>query len=80
MNANLNVSKKIGVVLPTTPETERHEVMSKSHENDPKSKTPPKLVMYDSVCKFWWGERGWEENGFHIWPRSDDRELVKGKA
>ena len=37
-------------------------------------------LMYDGVCKFG-GERGMEEkNGFHIWPRRDDRELVKGKA
>lgn len=38
------------------------------------------LVMYQSVCKFWWGEREWRENGFHIWTREDDREVVKGKA
>ena len=36
--------------------------------------------MYESVCKFWWGEREVEKNGFHIWPRKDDREVVKGKA
>ena len=38
------------------------------------------MVMYESVCKFG-GERGsGEKNGFHIWPRKDDREVVKGKA
>ena len=37
-------------------------------------------LMYDSVCKFG-GERGMEgKNGFHIWPRTDDREVGKGKA
>jgi hypothetical protein len=36
-------------------------------------------VMYESVCKFG-GEREVGKNGFHIWPRKDDREVVKGKA
>jgi hypothetical protein len=36
-------------------------------------------VMYESVCKFG-GERERGKNGFHIWPRRDDREVVKGKA
>lgn len=26
-----------------------------------------------------WGE-GMGKNGFHIWPRTDDQEAVKGKA
>jgi hypothetical protein len=26
------------------------------------------------------GREGVEKNGFHIWPRKDDREVVKGKA
>ena len=38
------------------------------------------LVMYESVCKLCWGEREWGENGFQIWPRINDRELVEGKA
>jgi hypothetical protein len=36
------------------------------------------LVMYQSMCKFWWGEGSGEENGFHIWPRIEDFEVVKG--
>ncbi len=35
-------------------------------------------VMYQSMCKFWWGEGSGEENGFHIWPRIEDIEVVKG--
>jgi hypothetical protein len=38
------------------------------------------MVMYESVCKLCWGEREWGENGFQIWPRIKDRELVEGKA
>ena len=36
------------------------------------------VVMYQSMCKFWWGEGSGEENGFHIWPRIEDLEVVKG--
>jgi hypothetical protein len=36
-------------------------------------------VMYGSVCKLV-GEREWGKNGFHIWPRKGDLELVKGTA
>ncbi len=36
------------------------------------------MVMYQSMCKFWWGEGSGEENGFHIWPRIEDIEVVKG--
>jgi hypothetical protein len=25
--------------------------------------------MYQSVGKFWWGERGWRKKGYSIWPR-----------
>jgi hypothetical protein len=32
-------------------------------------------VMYESVCKFG-GEREWGKNGFHVWPRKNDREVV----
>lgn len=39
-----------------------------------------RMVMYESVCKLCWGEREWGENGFQIWPRINDRELVEGKA
>ena len=36
--------------------------------------------MYESVCKFG-GERGrWGKNGFQIWPRKEDLEVVEGKA
>jgi hypothetical protein len=35
--------------------------------------------MYQFVCKFGLAG-GEEENGFHIWPREDDRQMVKGKA
>jgi hypothetical protein len=37
-------------------------------------------VMYQSVCKFWWGEGVARKNGVQIWPRKDDREVVEGKA
>ncbi len=37
-----------------------------------------KGVMYQSMCKFWWGEGSGEENGFHICPRIEDIEVVKG--
>ncbi len=35
-------------------------------------------VMYQSMCKFWWGEGSGEENGFHICRRIEDLEVVKG--
>jgi len=37
-------------------------------------------VMYYIVCKFWWERGNGEENGFHIWPRKEDLEVVEGKA
>jgi len=37
-------------------------------------------VMYHIVCKFWWERGNGEENGFHIWPRKEDLEVVEGKA
>ena len=44
------------------------------------SRGASRALMYESVCKFG-GERGdGVKNGFHIWPRTDDREVVKGKA
>jgi hypothetical protein len=36
--------------------------------------------MYESVCKFDEERESGGKNGFHIWPRRDDREVVKGKA
>ena len=36
-------------------------------------------VMYHIVCKFWWERGSGEENGFHIWPRKEVREVVEGK-
>ena len=40
----------------------------------------PIRVMYHIVCKFWWERGNGEENGFHIWPRKEDLEVVEGKA
>jgi len=37
------------------------------------------MVTYESVCKLV-GEREREKNGFQIWPRKGDLELVEGKA
>jgi hypothetical protein len=36
--------------------------------------------MYQSVGRFDVGERQWRKYSFHIWPRSKDPELIKGKA
>jgi hypothetical protein len=44
-----------------------------------KVKSAIALVMYESVCKFGLG-RGMGKNGFHIWPRKGDLEVVEGRA
>jgi hypothetical protein len=33
-----------------------------------------------NVCVNWWGERERGKNGFQIWPRKGDIEVVEGKA
>src|SRR5438034_9822301 len=38
---------------------------------------PLLMVMYHIVCKFWWERGNGEENGFHIWQRKEDLELVE---
>ncbi len=43
-------------------------------------KAEKQSVMYHIVCKFWWERGNGEENGFHIWPRKEDLEVVEGKA
>jgi len=53
--------------------------MNPSLRIDCASSTTIVTVMYGSVCKLV-GEREWGKNGFDIWPRKGDLELVEGTA
>src|SRR5438874_5624522 len=58
-----------------------HCFMGHSESNGPiASRATFAKVMYYIVCKFWWERGNGEENGFHIWPRKEDLEVVEGKA